>query len=62
MFRREPDFLVQLATHCLRRTFTNGDPSLRKLPGVLPNALTPENLIFLIYEDNADIGAVTFSV
>jgi len=35
---------------------------LRKLPGVLPNAFTPENLIFLIYEDNADIGAVTFSV
>src|SRR5215470_14124727 len=38
------------------------DPALRELPGVLVNALAPEDLVPLIAEDDADIRAVAVPV
>ncbi|MDD4928585.1 MAG: hypothetical protein PHP85_04830 [Gallionella sp.] len=38
------------------------DAALRKLPGMLPNPLSPENLIFVIRDNDADIRAVAVSV
>ena len=37
-------------------------PALRKLPGMLPNPLPPEYLIFVIRDNDADIRAVAVSV
>ncbi len=36
--------------------------ALRKLPSVLPYALSPEDLIFVVRDNDADIRAVAVSV
>ncbi len=38
------------------------DAALRKLPGMLPYSLPPEDLIFIIRDNDADIRAVAVSV
>jgi hypothetical protein len=37
-------------------------PALRELPCVLPYPLTPEHLIFIIGDDDADIRSIAVSV
>jgi hypothetical protein len=53
---------MQFAEHRLFRAFTMLNPTLRKLPRMLPNAFSPENLVMAIEEDYADIGAIPFTV
>src|SRR5690606_35093317 len=62
MLWQQPDFFVELAKHGLYRTFPVLDAPLGELPSVLTDAFTPEYLVLLIYEDNADIRTVAFSV
>jgi hypothetical protein len=59
---QQPDFFVKLAIHGLYRAFAVLDAPLGELPSVLPDTFTPEHLVFLIYEDNADIRTVAFSI
>jgi hypothetical protein len=47
---------MQLPYHGLLRGFTPVNATLRKLPGVRPNALAPKHLIFLVEQDDADVG------
>src|SRR5215510_7086307 len=60
--RQQTDFLAQLPVHCLLGGLAMLDPALRELPGVLVNALAPENLVPLIAEDDADVRAVAVPV
>jgi hypothetical protein len=62
MFWQQANFLMQFAVHGLLRALTMLNPALRELPRMLPNAFSPENLVMAIKEDNADIGAIPFTV
>jgi hypothetical protein len=62
MLGPQADLFVQFPVHGLDGAFAILDATLRKLPRVLPNTFTPKNLVFLIYEDNADIRTVAFTV
>jgi hypothetical protein len=53
---------MQFAVHCLFRTLAMRYSALRELPRMLPNALSPENLVTAVKEDNADIGSIPFTV
>jgi hypothetical protein len=53
---------MQLTIHRLLWVFTMLNPSLRELPGMLTNTLTPKNFVALIDENDADVGSVPFSV
>ena len=57
MLRMQADFLVQFTIHRLLRGLAVLNPTLRKLPGVLPDPLTPEDIILCVAKDDADIGA-----
>jgi hypothetical protein len=62
MFRQQANFLMQFAVHGLLWTLTMLNPTLWELPRMLPNALSPENLVVAIKEDYADIGSIPFTV
>ena len=52
----QPHFFVQFAEHGLLGGFTPVNATLRKLPGVRTYALAPKHLIFLVEQDDADVG------
>jgi hypothetical protein len=56
MFALQPDFFMQFPNHGLLRSFTPVNATLRKLPGVRTNTLAPKHLIFLVEQDDADVG------
>src|SRR5690606_31890449 len=58
----QPDFLVQLAVHRLLGRFAALDAALRKLPRMLANPLSPEDLVPRIDQDDADVGAIAVTV
>jgi hypothetical protein len=58
----QADFLVQFAVHRLLRRLAVLDAALRKLPRILPDALTPKHLILCVCQNDADVRAITFSV
>jgi hypothetical protein len=58
----QPDFLLELSVHGLLRRLALLDAALRKLPGVLVDALAPEHLVALVGEDDADVRTVAFLV
>jgi hypothetical protein len=62
MFRPQTHFFVELPVHGLHWAFPMIDATLRKLPCMLTNTFTPKDLVFLIYEDNADIRTVAFTI
>jgi hypothetical protein len=53
---------MQFAVHGLFWTLAMRNSALRKLPRMLPNAFSPENLVMAIEEDNANIGSISFTV
>jgi hypothetical protein len=53
---------VQFSEHGLLRTFAPIDTALRKLPAVGSYALAPENLVFLVEQNDADVGPKAFTV
>ncbi len=62
MFRLQPDLFLQLAEHGLFGRFALLDAPLRELPGMLADALAPEDFVVLIDQNNADVRAITFPV
>src|SRR5882672_1225832 len=52
----------QLPIHGLYRSFAELYSALRELPGVLLDALTPENLVAQVAENNADVRPVAVSI
>ena len=47
---------MQFPEHGLLGAFAPIDAALRELPGVGADALAPENLVFLVEQDDADVG------
>src|SRR5690606_30714033 len=62
VFGKQADLFVQLSVHGLYRAFAVFDPALRELPRVFPYPFAPENLVLVIYLDNADIRTVAFTI
>jgi hypothetical protein len=62
MIGLETDLFVEFAKHGLNRTFTVFNATLRELPSMFPDTLTPKDLIFLINEDDSDIRTVAFAI
>ena len=62
MLRKEPHLFVQFAKHGLFRAFTPVNATLRKLPAVCADALAPEDLIFLVEQNDADVGPKALTV
>src|SRR5690606_30762848 len=62
MLGQQAHFFVELAVHGLHRAFAVFDATLGKLPRMFADAFAPEHLVFVVYEDNADIGTVAFTV
>ena len=56
MLRLQTHFFVQFAEHGLLGSLPPVDATLRKLPAVGADALAPEHLVFLIEQDDADVG------
>ena len=56
VLRMETHFLVQFPEHGLLGTFAAVDAALRKLPGMRADAFAPKNLVFLVEQDDADVG------
>ena len=53
---KEPHFFVQFTNHGLFGGLTPVNATLRKLPRVCANSLAPKYLIFLVEQDDADVG------
>ena len=62
MLRVEPHFFMEFAEHGLFRTFAPVNATLRKLPAVGADALAPENLVFLVEQNDADVRPKAFTV
>src|SRR5213083_2279571 len=58
----QADLLLELAVHRLHRRLAMIDAALRKLPGVLIDALAPEDFVPLVGKDDADVRTVAFLV
>src|SRR3989454_10396326 len=58
----QADLLLELAVHRLHRRLAMVDAALRKLPGVLIDALAPEDFVALVGKDDADVRTVAFLV
>src|SRR5215471_623745 len=54
--------LLQLPVHSLHGRFPDLDSALRELPGVLFDALAPENLVAPVAQDDADVRPVAVSI
>jgi hypothetical protein len=57
MLWKQTHFLKELTVHRLLWGLASINPSLRELPTVGANAFSPENLIALVEQHNADIGS-----
>ena len=55
-------FFLQLAVHRFFRRLAVIDAALRKLPGMFFNALAPENLVFVVDDNDADVRAEAVTV
>jgi len=53
---------MQLTEHGLFRTFAPVNATLWKLPTVGADALAPENLVFLVEQNDADVRPKAFTV
>jgi hypothetical protein len=53
---------MQFPEHGLLGGLTPVNATLRKLPRVGANAFAPKNLIFLVEQDDADVGSKPFAV
>ena len=62
MLGLQTHFLFQFPEHGLFRRFPCIDAALGKLPGMLIDALAPENLVVRVAQYNAYVRAVPFSV
>ena len=62
MLGAQTDFLVKLPVHRLLRRFAALDATLWKLPRMLADSLTPEDLVFCVTKDDADVRAIAFTV
>ena len=62
MLGQQADLLVQFTKHGILRRFTALDATLRKLPTVCAYALAPKNLMLVIDQNNADVGAKALAV
>src|SRR6266850_2421803 len=58
----QADLLLELAVHRLHRRLAGIDAALRKLPGMLVDALAPEDFVPLVRKDDADVRTVAFLV
>ena len=58
----QADLLLELAVHRLHRRLAMIDAALRELPGVLIDALAPEDFVPLVGKDDADVRTVAFLV
>ena len=58
----QPHLFFQLTIHRLLGRFIRAHPALRKLPTVVPGATSPEHVVQLIAEDDADIGPIAFLI
>src|SRR6185295_12452797 len=56
MLGLQPHFFVQFPEHRLFGCLAPIDAALRKLPAVCAYALAPEHLVFLVEQDDADVG------
>ena len=56
VLRLEPHLFVQLTEHGLFGGFAPVNATLRELPRVGTYAFAPKNLIFLVEQDDADVG------
>ena len=57
-----PDFLAEFAVHRLFGGFVLVDAALGKLPGILANALGPEEFALIVAENNSDIWPETIRI
>jgi hypothetical protein len=62
MLGAQAHLFFQFPEHGLFWRFSRVDTALGKLPGVLVNALAPENLVVRVAQYNAYVRAVPFSV
>ncbi len=53
---------MQLTEHGLLGSFSPVNATLRKLPAVGAYTLAPEHLVFLVEQDDADVGSEPFTV
>ncbi len=62
MRRLKPDFFLEFPEHRLLGRFSAIDTALRKLPSVLSNPFTPEDLVFQIAQNNPYVGAIAVTI
>ena len=62
MLSEKANFFAQLANHGLFWRLPPVNAALRKLPRVCSNAFAPEHLIFLVEQDDADVGPKAVTV
>ncbi|CFP60658.1 Uncharacterised protein [Bordetella pertussis] len=62
MLGLQAHLFMEFAIHGLHRAFAVLDATLRELPGMFPDSLAPEDLVFTVYENDADIGTVAFAI
>jgi hypothetical protein len=62
MLGLQAHFFFQFPEHGLFRRFPCVDAALGELPGVLVDALAPENLVLRVAQYDAYVRAVPFSV
>ena len=58
----QPGFLEQFTVHRLLRGLVTLDTTLWKLPGVLAGAARPENLTFLVAENDTHIRSESIRI
>src|SRR6267142_74162 len=59
---QQAHFFSQLPVHRLHRRFADFYSALRELPGVLFDALAPENLVAPVAENDADVRPIAVSI
>ena len=62
MVLRQPHLFVELAEHRLLRRFAVIDAPLRELPGMGADPFTPEHLVLVVEQDDADVGSEPITV
>ena len=62
MILRQPHLFVELAEHRLLGRFAVIDAPLRELPGMGADPFTPEHLVLVVEQDDADVGSEPITV
>src|SRR5690606_26138476 len=62
MFGLQAHFLVAFALHGLHRALAVLGAASRALRCVFPDSLAPKDLVFAVDENDADMGAVAFTI